>query len=104
MAPLFVPGPVDVDHEVLAAQTQAMLPHRSAEFEEIFHRAEGKVRQLFFTESRVFITASSGTGLQRKFRLNITWSTTRRRGPSTSGTTCGSAAHSRMPHSHELQC
>lgn len=64
MAPLFVPGPVDVDPEVLAAQTQAMLPHRSAEFEEIFHRAEGKARQLFFTENRVIITASSGTGLQ----------------------------------------
>jgi aspartate aminotransferase-like enzyme len=64
MAPLFVPGPVDVDPEVLAAQTQPMLPHRSAEFEEIFHRAEGKARQLFFTGNRVFITASSGTGLQ----------------------------------------
>ena len=64
MAPLFVPGPVDVDPEVLSAQTQAMLPHRSAEFEEIFHRAEGKARKLFLTENRVFITASSGTGLQ----------------------------------------
>jgi aspartate aminotransferase-like enzyme len=64
MAPLFVPGPVDVDPEVLAAQTQAMLPHRSAEFEEIFHRAEGKARRLFLTENRILITASSGTGLQ----------------------------------------
>ena len=36
MAPMFVPGPVDVDPEVLAAQTQAMLPHRSKEFEAIF--------------------------------------------------------------------
>ncbi len=64
MAPLFVPGPVDVDPEVMAAQTQPMLPHRSAEFEEIFHRAEGKARKLFFTENRIIITASSGTGLQ----------------------------------------
>ena len=64
MSPLFVPGPVDVNPEVLNAQTQAMLPHRSAEFEEIFHRTEGKARQVFFTENRVFITASSGTGLQ----------------------------------------
>ena len=64
MSPLFVPGPVDVDLEVLNAQTQAMLPHRSAEFEEIFHRAESKARQIFFTANRVFITASSGTGLQ----------------------------------------
>jgi aspartate aminotransferase-like enzyme len=64
MSPLFVPGPVDVNPEVLNAQTQAMLPHRSAEFEEIFHRTESKARQVFFTENRVFLTASSGTGLQ----------------------------------------
>jgi aspartate aminotransferase-like enzyme len=64
MSPLFVPGPVDVDPQVLNAQTQPMLPHRSAEFEEIFHRAEGKARQVFDTANRVFITASSGTGLQ----------------------------------------
>jgi aspartate aminotransferase-like enzyme len=64
MAPMFVPGPVDVDPEVLAAQTQPMLPHRSKEFEEIFHRAEAKARKLFFTENRVFIVTASGTGLQ----------------------------------------
>ena len=64
MSPLFIPGPVDVDPEVLDAQTQAMLPHRSSEFEEIFHRAEGKARKVFYTENRVFIMASSGTGLQ----------------------------------------
>jgi aspartate aminotransferase-like enzyme len=64
MAPLFVPGPVDVDPEVLKAQTQPMLPHRSPEFEETFHRAENKSRQLFGTQNRVFLCASSGTGLQ----------------------------------------
>ena len=64
MSPLFVPGPVDVDPDVLDAQTQAMLPHRSAEFEEIFHRAEARARKIFYTSHRVFITASSGTGLQ----------------------------------------
>ncbi len=61
---LFVPGPVDVHPDVLAAQTQPMLPHRSEEFETIFHRAEANARKLFFTKHRVFITASSGTGLQ----------------------------------------
>lgn len=61
--PMFVPGPVDVAAEVAAAQTQPMLPHRSKEFEAIFHRSEGKLRQVFMTQSRVLITASSGTGL-----------------------------------------
>ncbi len=63
MSPLFVPGPVDVDPEVLNAQTRPMVPHRSAEFESVFHAAEKKMRQLFGTQYRVFITASSGTGL-----------------------------------------
>lgn len=61
--PMFVPGPVDVAAEVAVAQTQPMLPHRSKEFEAIFHRAEGKLRQVLMTQFRVFITASSGTGL-----------------------------------------
>jgi predicted phosphoserine aminotransferase len=61
---MFVPGPVDVDPDVLAAQTQPMLPHRTKEFEAIFHRTENKSRKLFGTKHRVFLTASSGTGLQ----------------------------------------
>jgi predicted phosphoserine aminotransferase len=61
---MFVPGPVDVADEVLQAQAQPMLPHRSKEFEEIFRRASEKAQQLFFTQHRVFLTASSGTGLQ----------------------------------------
>lgn len=64
MSPMFVPGPVDVDPEVLQAQTRPMLPHRSQEFETIFRRAWEKSRQLFFTRSRVFIVTASGTGLQ----------------------------------------
>jgi predicted phosphoserine aminotransferase len=41
-----------------------MVPHRSQEFEAIFRRAAEKAQQLFFTHYRVFLTASSGTGLQ----------------------------------------
>lgn len=71
MAPMFVPGPVDVDPEVLDAQTKAVLPHRSKEYEKIFHRAEGKMRPLFGTKHRVFITASSGSGLQEAAVRNL---------------------------------
>lgn len=59
----FVPGPVDVHPDVLAAQAGAIIPHRSEAFETLFHRVEGLSRKLFFTKHRVFITASSGTGL-----------------------------------------
>lgn len=64
MSRMFVPGPVDVDEAILQAQAQPMLPHRSKEFEDIFRRASDKARQLFFTHYRVFLSASSGTGLQ----------------------------------------
>ena len=64
MPHMFVPGPVDVADEVLQAQAAPMLPHRSKEFEAIFHRASEKAQQLFFTKYRVFLMASSGTGLQ----------------------------------------
>jgi predicted phosphoserine aminotransferase len=64
MPRMFVPGPVDVADEVLQAQAAPMLPHRSKEFEAIYRRASEKAQQLFFTQRRVFLTASSGTGLQ----------------------------------------
>ncbi len=64
MSRMFVPGPVDVADEVLQAQTAPMLPHRSKEFEAIYRRASEKSQKLFYTNYRVFLTASSGTGLQ----------------------------------------
>ncbi|GAB4415188.1 MAG: alanine--glyoxylate aminotransferase family protein [Anaerolineales bacterium] len=71
MAHMFVPGPVDVDDEVLNAQAQPMLPHRSKEFEEIFHRASGKAQQVFLTQNRIILSASSGTGLQEAAVRNL---------------------------------
>ena len=64
MSRMFVPGPVDVADEVLQAQAAPMLPHRSKEFEAIYRRASEKSQELFYTKYRVFLTASSGTGLQ----------------------------------------
>jgi aspartate aminotransferase-like enzyme len=71
MSHMFVPGPVDVDPEVLNAQARPMLPHRSKEFEEIFQRASDKARQLFYTQYRVFLSTSSGTGLQEAAIRNL---------------------------------
>ncbi len=71
MTTLFVPGPVNVAEEVLLAQSKEMMPHRSAEFEEIFHRSEGKMRKIFRTQNRVFINASSGTGMHEAAVRNL---------------------------------
>ncbi len=64
MSHMFVPGPVDVAPEVLAAQTRPMLPHRSKEFEELFRKNEERVKQVFYTQYRVFQGACSGSGMQ----------------------------------------
>lgn len=60
---LVLPGPVEVRPEILEAQTQWMIGHRSAEFAELFARVQTKLRQLFLTESRVFVFTSSGSGV-----------------------------------------
>ncbi|MBP7960985.1 MAG: alanine--glyoxylate aminotransferase family protein [Caldilineaceae bacterium] len=61
---LFIPGPTDVLPDVLAAQTLPMIGHRSDEFEALFAKIQEQLRQLFFTKSRVYVVASSGTGMQ----------------------------------------
>ncbi len=71
MSHMFVPGPVDVAPEVLAAQTKPMIPHRSKDFEAIFKRTEEKAKKLFFTESRVFQGSCSGSGMQEAGIRNL---------------------------------
>jgi predicted phosphoserine aminotransferase len=71
MSPMFIPGPVDVNPKILEAQAQPMLPHRSPEFERIFKRASQKAQTLFYTSARVFLFASSGTGLQEAAVRNL---------------------------------
>ncbi len=71
MAPMFVPGPVDVDPEVAQAQTRPMLPHRSPEFEALFHSCEQRARRLFRTQYRVFLLAATGTAFQEACIRNL---------------------------------
>ena len=60
---LFIPGPVEVRKEILEAQAQWMIGHRGKPFEDLFARIQSKLRQVFFTKSRVYTSTSSGTGL-----------------------------------------
>ena len=60
---LFLPGPVEVRREILEAQTAWMIGHRTTDFAELFARLQGKLRRAFFTESRVYVSGSSGSGL-----------------------------------------
>lgn len=60
---LFIPGPVEVRPEILEAQTEWMIGHRSPAFAELFARIQPKLKQSFRTENRVYIFTSSGTGV-----------------------------------------
>lgn len=70
MPKLFLPGPTDVDPAVLAAQSQPMIGHRSQECVDLVARIHPKLQQVFGTQSRVFISTSSGTGLQEAAMRN----------------------------------
>ncbi len=60
---LFIPGPTEVRAKIREAQVKPMVGHRSAAFSELFARIQPKLRQLFYTQSRVYVSTSSGTGL-----------------------------------------
>jgi aspartate aminotransferase-like enzyme len=59
----FLPGPTEVRREVLAAMMKPMIPHRSAEFEQLFARLQPGLQGVFKTKRPVFIAPASGTGM-----------------------------------------
>jgi predicted phosphoserine aminotransferase len=63
MTKLFIPGPTNVDPDVLEAQGNPMIGHRSQEFRDLYARIQPQLRQVFQTERRVYVAASSGSGL-----------------------------------------
>jgi len=60
---LVLPGPVEVRKEILEAQTEWMIGHRSPQFSELFARLQDKLKKVFLTDHRVMIFGSSGTGV-----------------------------------------
>ena len=61
---LFIPGPTEVRPEILHAQTSPMIGHRSSDCDTLVGSVEAKIKQVFQTNQRVYILASSGSGLQ----------------------------------------
>lgn len=60
---LFTPGPTHVREKILKAQAAPMLHHRSAEYSELQRQVTEKLKKLLYTEQRVFLYASSSTGV-----------------------------------------
>ncbi|MBN2303634.1 MAG: alanine--glyoxylate aminotransferase family protein [Anaerolineae bacterium] len=60
---LFIPGPVEVREEILDAQADWMIGHRSSQFAALYARIQPKLQQTFYTENPVYIYTSSGSGI-----------------------------------------
>ena len=58
---LFIPGPTEIDEEVLKAQTKYMIGHRSQDFTDLYDSVLTQLREFFKTEQHVLVVAASGT-------------------------------------------
>lgn len=68
---LFIPGPVNVEIDVLHAQTKDMIGHRSKEFRELMKNCSLGLKELLYTKNRVLISTSSGSGLMEGAIRNL---------------------------------
>ncbi len=60
---LFIPGPVDVSPDVAEQMSRPMISHRGKEFSNLLENSTEKLKKLMFTDSNIFISTSSSTGL-----------------------------------------
>jgi len=67
---LYIPGPTEVADEILTAQTRPMIGHRSGDFERLFYAIVDKLKQIMLTDQHVYISTSSGSGLQEAAARN----------------------------------
>ena len=60
---LFIPGPVEVKTDVLQQMAKPMIGHRSKEASQIQRRISDNLRKLFYTNSEILLSTTSGSGL-----------------------------------------
>ncbi len=60
---LFIPGPTHVRDEILQAQAAPVLGHRAKEYSDLQADVTPKLQQLLYTDQRVYLFASSSTGV-----------------------------------------
>ena len=60
---LFIPGPTHVRDSILQAQAAPMIGHRAPEYAELQRSVTAKLQELLYTTQRVFLFASSSTGV-----------------------------------------
>ncbi|MBS4803482.1 MAG: alanine--glyoxylate aminotransferase family protein [Clostridium sp.] len=60
---LFIPGPVEVRPDVLEQLSRPMIGHRSKDASVLQRRISDNLRKVFFTESEILLSTTSGSGL-----------------------------------------
>ena len=60
---LFIPGPTQVHPDVLAKMATPMIGHRSADASELQRNITTKMQKLMYTQNKIVLSTSSGTGL-----------------------------------------
>lgn len=60
---LFIPGPIDVEEDVLEKMATPQIGHRSKDASRLQESIELKMQKLFYTENTILLSTSSGSGL-----------------------------------------
>ena len=68
---LFIPGPVPVHPDILAAMASPMIGHRMKEYALLHGRVTTGLKKLLFTDGRVFLATSSAFGVMEGAIRNL---------------------------------
>lgn len=68
---LFIPGPVEINPEILHAMASPMIGHRMKEYAELHEGVTTKLKRLMMTSSPVFLATSSAFGVMEGAVRNL---------------------------------
>lgn len=68
---LMTPGPVHLDSEVLLAGARPLSHHRTTDFSPIYADCVERLKKIFGTSQRLYLTTSSGTGVMETAIANL---------------------------------
>ena len=68
---LFIPGPIEVSPEILAAMAGPMIGHRMPEYAHLHKGVTDKLKKLLFTKESVFLATSSAFGVMEGAVRNL---------------------------------
>lgn len=60
---LFIPGPIDVNEDVLSQMSKPIIGHRSKEASTLQRDISEKLQKVFYTKEQILLSTSSGSGL-----------------------------------------